>query len=320
MASTRLVAIVVTFNRLEKLKDTVAALLAASRNAPLEILVFDNASTDGTVEWLDGLFEPALSVVKSQQNLGGAGGFEQAMRAAQRVHDPEWVVLMDDDARPRPGTLERFLATDRTHCDGWAAAVTYPDGTVCDMNRPWVNPFGSFWAFVRTVVKRRNGFHLNADAILGKGTVPIDGGSFVGLFLHRSAIDRAGFPDGRLFLYGDDVLYTLALSSSGGKLAFDPTLHFEHDCETLNPDATLTPLWKVYFYHRNQVLVYRKAAGPIMFWPIFWLRRRQWRKRADAYGALRIPYLRLLEMAMSDGLSRQLDRSLDEVRAISDER
>ena len=39
----------------------------------------------------------------------------------------------------------------------------------------------------------------------------IDGTSFVGLFVSRAAIARVGFPDGHLFLYGDDVLYTLGL-------------------------------------------------------------------------------------------------------------
>ena len=58
--------------------------------------------------------------------------------------------------------------------------------------------------------------------------------SFVGLFLSRQAIARAGYPEGGLFIYGDDLIYTLHLSKAGGKIGFLPWLRFEHDLSLIH--------------------------------------------------------------------------------------
>ena len=104
----RLVAVVVTFNRLEKLKVTLARLLESTSNELEAIVVIDNASRDGTGEWLAGLDEPRLDIVRCAENLGGAGGFETGMRHATRRYDPDWMLVMDDDARPARGALAGF--------------------------------------------------------------------------------------------------------------------------------------------------------------------------------------------------------------------
>ena len=69
-------AIVVTHNRLPKLRDTLTRLLAEDLD---RVLVFDNASTDGTADHLAGLDDSRLIVHRSSDNLGGAGGFSGAM-------------------------------------------------------------------------------------------------------------------------------------------------------------------------------------------------------------------------------------------------
>lgn len=319
MAKSKLVAVVVTHNRLAQLKVTLARLCEASPDDLTGILVYDNASDDGTSDWLAIQSDPRLAVISGTVNLGGAGGFEQGMRAAVDLFDPDWLVLMDDDARPAPGTFATFNAEPRGAYDGFASAVRYPDGEICDMNRPWINPLGGLRAIGRTIIKRRNGFHLPRTAY-DEPPRPIDGASFVGLFLSRQAIEKAGYPDGNLFIYGDDVLYTLALSAAGGRLCFDPALTFEHDCGVANVHGVLAPLWKAYFYHRNQVLVTKAAAGPVLSGPLLVLRTWQWRTRAGRYGSQAGTYRRLLELGLADARDGNFSRSLAEVRVISDER
>lgn len=319
MAKSQLVAVVVTYNRLNKLQDTLERLCAASNDDLTNIVVFNNASTDGTEVWLAQHRDPRLVIVNNEANLGGAGGFEQAMRYTSTHLDPDWIVLMDDDARPAPHCLHAFHNADRSKYDAYAAAVYYPDGTICDMNRPWVNPFASLTGMIKTLLKRRDGFHLPAAAY--DGTVrPIDGASFVGLFLSRSAIAKAGFPDGRLFIYGDDVLYTLHLTAQGGRITFDPSLRFEHDCSVVNAHDVLTPLWKVYYYHRNQIAVIRAAAGSVLFRPVLAMRQRGWRKRATDYGANADTYRALMTLGISDGLAGNLARPHTEILDLSGEK
>lgn len=291
---------------LARLLDSPAALLT-------HVVVVDNASTDGTADWLRGQADPRVTVHRSDRNLGGAGGFEAGMRLAARRFDPDWLVVMDDDARPAPGALAAFHAAPRQAGAAWAAAVYHPDGRICEINRPSRNPFWHAGVFAAAARRGRAGFHIPDAAYAAGAPTPIDAASFVGLFVSRAALTRAGFPDGRLFIYGDDVLYTLTLRRAGGRIAFDPGLRFEHDYTTARVHgAALHPLWKVYYHHRNLLLVYRRAAGPA-FAPVLGLILPKWLAAARHYGARRPAYLRLLRMAVADGLRRRLDRPHAEV-------
>lgn len=314
---SRLVAVVVTYNRREQLLTTLGALCASTQETLAAIVVCDNASTDGTAQDLAAVSDPRVHVVSLPENRGGAGGFEAGMRVAMADHRPDWLVVMDDDGRPTLDTLAAFHATDRTVADAWAAAVRYPSGAICDMNRPWINPFRSIGDFTRCMVQGRDGFHLRSDAYDGGEVRQIDGGSFVGFFVSAKTVMDAQYPDPSLFLYGDDVLYTLGLSQSGRSILFDPKLRFEHDCETLADEGpVIRPLWKVYFFHRNQVLVYRKAAGPILFWGVLVVRTVQWWLRARHYGSDRSRYLKLLKMAVSDGVMMRTGQSRTEIETV----
>ena len=240
------------------------------------------------------------------------------MRQAVALYDPDWCVVMDDDARPDVGAIARFRSMDLAGLGGVAAAVYTTDGSICDMNRPSVNPFWNLAAFVRTLFGRgRMGFHLADDAYTACTTTPIDAASFVGLFLSRAAIAATGLPDGRLFIYGDDVLYTLAMRRAGQRLAFAPGIRFEHDFKTFAAESrAFSPLWKTYYHHRNLLFVYHSAAG-LMFWPALLLVVPKWLLKARYYGKDRGLYLRLLRLALWDAMRGKLNRSHAQVVARS---
>ena len=310
----RVAAVVVTFNRLEQLRQTVARLLTEQ----IEHLIgVDHGSADGTGAWLAQAADPRMTVITSAQNCGGAGGFEIGMRAAVAEFDPDWLVLMDDDARPEPGVIAQFRGMDHQGFDGVAAAVYTLDGGICDMNRPSVNPFWHPAAFLQTLMGQgRSGFHLKDQDYQATGAQAIDAASFVGLFLSRAGIRAAGFPDGRLFIYGDDVLYTLAMRRAGCKLAFVPDLRFEHDFTTFEAGSIVfRPLWKAYYHHRNLLFVYRSAAG-VLFWPVLLLVLPKWLLKGGKYGADRPGFMRLLRLAIRDGLVGRRNRAHAEILAV----
>lgn len=313
----RLVAVVVTYNRLAKLRVTLQRLLAASAEELQAVLVVDNASDDGTGDWLAEQDDPRLLVVSSSRNLGGAGGFETGMRLAVDRFDPDWIVVMDDDARPLPGALETFHALPKTGWEAVAAAVYFPDGDICEMNRPSRNPFWHWREFRRTALGRgRSGFHVTPADYDGPG-MAVDVASFVGLFVSRAAIARVGYPDGRLFVYGDDGLFTLGLSAAGGAIGFEPSVRFEHDCSTFHGQrGRFRPLWKVYYYHRNLMLLYRMAAG-WMFWPALLVVLPKWVSKIRHHGGDRRVYLKLLGRAVGDGLAGRTGVDHAEILALA---
>lgn len=301
-----LVAVVVTYNRLEKLTATVARLLGTDPGDLARVVVVDNASTDGTGAWLAAQTDPRLTVLTSEANIGGAGGFERGMRHAVEAFDPDWIVVMDDDASPSDGAISAFQSLNTEGYEAVAAAVYYPSGEICEMNRPSRNPFWHWTEFRRTLmtVGGRGGFHIRPSDYAGEGR-DIDVASFVGLFVSRAGIARVGYPDGRLFVYGEDGIYTLGLTRAGGRIRFAPQVAFEHDCSTFaGQRGRFRPLWKVYYYHRNLLLLYRMAAG-WLFWPALLVVLPKWLLKVRDHKGERRAFLRLLGRAVRDGLLRR---------------
>ncbi|CUH51502.1 glycosyltransferase [Shimia marina] len=309
----RLVAVVVTYNRLEQLKITIARLLESPAEHLSAIVVADNASNDGTQEWLETVSDPRVYIERLNKNGGGAGGFEAGMRRAMQDCDPDWLVVMDDDGRPRPGAFAAFHRLDLSKWDGIASAVFFPSGEICEMNRPSRNPFWHRAEFIRTLRGGRGGFHLRAEDYASDHGQPIDVTSFVGFFISRQAVEKIGYPDPDLFLYGDDGLYTLGLTNVGGRIGFEPSVQFEHDCSTFaGQRGRFRPLWKVYYYHRNLMLLYRLAAG-WMFWPVLLIILPKWFLKIRAHGGERRIFLRLMWQAVKDGLRKHTNVEHDQV-------
>ncbi len=266
--SRNTVAVIVTFNRLDKLKYTLQHTL----NEPFyRVVVVNNCSTDGTAEWLDAHSDERLHVIHSKVNGGGAGGFNLGFNAAaQDIPEADWLVCFDDDAWPQAGVLEKFNTLDiPDEVGSLAAAVYLPDGGISEMNRPSVNPFWHLKELVATSLKGRAGFHVDDEEYATDTIREVDASSFVGYFLRLSNIrnGRIGLPRSELFIYADDIIYVLEMRKAGLKHWFAPGLRFTHDCKTLMDQMDVyRPLWKVFYVFRNRLEMYRQAAG--IFFPL----------------------------------------------------
>lgn len=313
----RLVAVVVTYNRLHQLQVTLERLLMAPEAELQAVVVVDNASDDGTGDWLGAQTDPRLHIHRHAENGGGAAGFDTGMRLAVERFDPDWILVMDDDARPQPGALQAFHALPDDKWDAIAAAVYFPNGEICEMNRPSRNPFWHWEEFWRTARGGRGGFHLRPDCYDGPA-VEIDVTSFVGFFISRQAVERIGYPDKRLFIYGDDGLYTLGLRKAGGRIGFEPGIRFDHDLTTFDGQrGRFKPMWKAYYYHRNLLMLYRMAAG-WLFWPALAVIVPKWlSKRRDHPGDEAI-FDRLIRKAIRDGLRRDVSATHREIVEMSE--
>ncbi len=305
-----LVALIVTYNRKEKLSLAIEALLKSDVTS---IVVVDNHSTDQTIEYLNELDSQRVDVVKLDENLGGSGGFFNGVKYIdENMTDYDWILFCDDDAFIAPDTIENFLNRERRDdIFGYMSAVYYPSGEVCDMNVPGFEPFKNFSQAKESLLRD---FHLERSAYSSDELVRVDFASFVGLFVKRDVVKSLGYPDPEWFIYGDDLDYTLNMTKHNFPIYFDPKLKFIHDCETIDSQKRVyLPMWKAYFTYRNGLMIYRRLSG--RFFPIVSaLKFLRWLSNVRFYSDKK-GYLKLLMLAMRDGLKGDRTKKLNEIKA-----
>jgi GT2 family glycosyltransferase len=236
-------AVVVTFNRLEKLKTVIASIEAQTH--PVErLLVIDNASTDGTADYLRELQTSApLEVVSMTENTGGAGGFAEGMlRGYASGADHVWI--MDDDCYPQPAALENLVrGFDEAVAELGGdvpfacSVVEFTDGNICEMNNPVPT-----WDWARLLVK-------------GQKNVMVTACSFVSVLIPRWAIAKHGLPYRDYFIWFDDREYTLRLTRvcPGVQVMDSVVVHDMGDNRGVNfAMVDAKSLWKFAYGVRNE--------------------------------------------------------------------
>ena len=188
----RIAAAVVTYNRKELLAECVGALL--EQTYPMDILLIDNASTDGTRQELEELIcQGKVQYINTGANLGGAGGFHVAVKeAVSRKYDYIW--LMDDDTIPEKDALSALvqaLKDTKGNFGFLSSKAVWKDGNVCRMNEQKF---------------------LDSEVINGKKFTKCRQATFVSLFLPSRVVLQIGLPIKEFFIWGDDVEYTRRIS------------------------------------------------------------------------------------------------------------
>lgn len=255
----RIAAVVVTFNRLELVEHLVDTLLAVPGLD--EVLVVDNASTDGTGAWLAELAATEARVLGRtlDHNAGGAGGFHRGLQwAVERGADLVW--LMDDDGLPEPGCLEALLAHAGS-LDFWGPVVVDrddPERLVFPIRLPGTGRVVHAMPDVRRAAR---------DGVLAGIVIP-----FNGVLVTGELVGRIGLPREEFFIWGDDHEYRLRAERAGARIATVVDARVRHP----SVGALGTPMaWrrttyndtpsdlKHYCMARNNLLNLREYGGPL---------------------------------------------------------
>ena len=255
-------ALVVTYNRKELLAECLDAVLRQKR-PPEELLVVDNASTDGTPELLRerGYLErPGLRHLRLDENRGSSGGFAHGFEAA-RASAADWLWVMDDDAEPTPDCLRLLLDSPpagepATVCV--CPKVVYPDGSLNDV--------------MRADFRRR--LRPLPESLYRPGHHPTLGvSSFVGPLYRMAAVRTLDPPKAEFFVWGDDVEYSLRLGRLG-QIRLIPESVIVHKPISQSHSNRRSRLW-------NALLPVRMFPTPLeRFWQnLCGLRNYIWTKR-----------------------------------------
>ena len=155
-----------------------------------EVLVVDNASTDGTGAWLA---DAPVTATTLGTNTGGAGGFNHGVEWAME-RDADLIWLMDDDGLPDEDCLATLLRHD--DLDFWGPVVVDerdPEQLVFPIRLP---------GGTRTVRRMADVRAAATDGLIRDVVIP-----FNGVLVTRELVERIGLPRAELFIWGDDVDY-----------------------------------------------------------------------------------------------------------------
>jgi GT2 family glycosyltransferase len=207
--------VVVTWNTREVTLRALDQLAAGAAETSVHLVVHDNGSTDGTPAAIAAR-HPDCDIETSARNLGFAVGVN---RALARTSAP-YVLLLNSDAWPEPGAIDRLVACAerRPRAGAVAPKLLRPDGAL----EPSTWPFPT----LRTAV--------SSALIPGRYVWPhdqerrVDWAVGAALLLRRTAIEAVGPFDESLFMYAEDLDWCWRASLSGWECWFTPDAVVRH--------------------------------------------------------------------------------------------
>jgi hypothetical protein len=260
---TVLSIIIVSFNARLDLERCLESLRAAPPATPHEIIVVDNASTDGSVAGA-APFAPAVRVLRNTVNVGFGRGVNQGLAASTAP----LVLIMNPDCRLEPGATAAMEAVLDVHerCALVGPRILNPDGSIQGSARGdpdmLTGLFGRTTVLRRLVpflpVARRN---VVVDEAIGSGlaSVEVDWLSGACMLARRTALEAVGGFDERFFLYWEDADLCRRLRARGYHVRYVPGAVAVHQVGQSSGTARTA---SIRAFHRSAYLYYATHVAP----------------------------------------------------------
>jgi GT2 family glycosyltransferase len=185
--------VVLAYNRREQLLESLQRMLTRSRYPVerLEVIVVDNASSDGTSEAVASEY-PKVRLIRNQSNVGASG-----WNGGFAVAAGDYVLILDDDAYLPPGDLERAVVAARDEgADLVSFAVVSSFDESTPINDDWRTGLFSYWGCAA--------------------------------LLSRRAVRALGGYDPNMFMWTNEVELTMRLLDLGMRHLYMPDIHAVH--------------------------------------------------------------------------------------------
>lgn len=233
-------------------------LSLAASSYTFEVIVVDNASSDGSVDMVQGVY-PWVRLLANEANRG----FTQANNQGLALARGRYLLLLNPDTEVRPGALRTMLQwMDGHHRTGaLGPRVLYPDGSVQPTRRRFPTLATAFlestflhqW-FPRNPIARR--YHMVDQSDEEEQAVDWVVGAC--LLLRGQAVREVGPLDEGFFMYSEELDYCARLRDAGWEVVYLPTaevVHYE------GRSSEQVPVARQYHFDVSKVRFYRKHHG-----------------------------------------------------------
>lgn len=217
--------VIVSFNARADLERCLRSLHEAPPAASHEIIVIDNASTDGSAAaaraW------PSTTVIECASNRGFSAANNMGIRASRG----RYLLLLNSDTIVPGGAIDRLLRTLRDRPEATVVGPRLLDGngqaelSFGRMLTPW-NEFRQR-RLVRELERGNRAARQHVDALTRREQWP-EWVSGACLLVRREDAEAVGLLDERYFMYTEDVDFCAAIRAQGGRILFTPEVEIVH--------------------------------------------------------------------------------------------
>nr|WP_060788339.1 glycosyltransferase [Geobacillus zalihae] len=217
--SIKVSIIIPVYNKLEFTKQCLEGIFRNTNPSLYEIIIVDNASTDGTKAYLNKIASEKITVIKNKSNLG----FVEACNQGARVAKGKYLVFLNNDTVPQKNWLKEMIETiESDSCIGIVGAkLIYPTGLLQEAGGIiWSD--GTGWNYGRGDIPSRPQYNFVKEVDYCSGAC---------LLIPKELFNRVGGFDRRYSpAYYEDTDLCFSVRALGYKVIYNPraeVIHYE---------------------------------------------------------------------------------------------
>lgn len=214
--------IIVSWNTVGYLRDCINSVITETHTITFEVIVVDNASTDGSVEMVKAEY-PQVIIVANEKNLG----FPAANNLGIGISRGRYILLLNSDTLVLDGAIQKLVQFMEQHPEAGASGGTllcqdYTIDPLCFRREYNAGTALAEYMFLPSI----RDFLLRPRTKAKTAEVDVLIGAY--MIVRREAIQQVGGLDERFFLSAEDVDWTMSIRKGGWKAYYYPDSRIIH--------------------------------------------------------------------------------------------
>jgi len=212
-------AVIVTYNGMKWIKDCLNSVLDSS--IPVSIIVIDNCSTDGTVEFIKSNFHQAL-LIDQKENLGFGRANNIGLSIALK-ESADYVFLLNQDAFLEKNTIEELIKVAQKNTEYGILSPIHKNGNGTELDQSFCHYVG-----------KPSGLNFVSDFVLDNAKKDVYSVPMINAaawLIPRITLETVGGFDPSFFLYGEDDNYCQRVLYHNFKIGIVPIVFIKHDSQ-----------------------------------------------------------------------------------------
>jgi hypothetical protein len=262
--------VITTYNSRDYLKICIDSIKNNTPKYSREMIVVDDASTDGTQELVQKQY-PEINYIRNSENIGYVRSNNIGIRASKG----RYVLCLNNDALVLDGAINKLIDFMEINKNAGADGpkLLNSDKTIqLQCRRSFPAPMSSLYYFsgLSSLFPKNKLFGKYLLTYLDdKSTMEVDCLCGAAMVVRRDVLDKVGLMDESFFMYGDDIDWCYRIKQAGWKIYYVPEAEMIHYGG--RGGSRKQSYRNIFEFYRAMTVYYRKHYAKKFFLPVNWL-------------------------------------------------